>query len=165
MAGPGPQGLEPEAVQQVVHGLEAPGHAELGLQDAADVLAPQGAYPVPLGRPGGEPVPEPPLLVARQRGLAAAAGPVGQCGGAAGVVPGDPGADLPLGQEHLPGDLRGGAAEEGQPHGGQPPCQLRPALSTDEFGELVGGVVRLDVHGGLLPDTANLRTDHPTGSY
>jgi hypothetical protein len=151
VSGAGAQRLEPESVQKVVDGLQAADDAELLLQDAADVPAPQDAHPVRFGRAGPHPFPESVLLVGGERGLPPTPGEVGQGVRAAGVVPADPGADLALGQEYLGGDLRGGPAEQGQPDGRQPASNLRPGLGADAFGESVGGVVRLDVHGGLLP--------------
>jgi hypothetical protein len=151
VARPGPQRLEPEAVQQVVGRLERAADAELLLEDAADVLAAQGADPVVGGRAGPQPASEPALLVGGERGLRPAAGPVGEGGAPGGVVAGDPGADLPLGQEHLGGDLGRGVAEEGQPDGGEPAGEPGPRLGTDQAGEFVGGVVGFDVPGGLQP--------------
>lgn len=47
----GAQGFEPRPAEQVVDGLEGADDAELVLQDAADVLAPQGTHPVGQGGP------------------------------------------------------------------------------------------------------------------
>jgi hypothetical protein len=146
-----PERLEPQPVQQVVDGLQRADQPELLPEDAADVLTAQRTHAVGVGRPGSQPAPELLLLVVRQRRPAAAPGSVGQGPGGPAVVPGDPGANLSLGQEHLLGHLSRGGAEQGQANGRQSACDLRPRLGPDEFGELVGGVVRLDVHGGLLP--------------
>jgi len=158
---PRPQRLEAEAVEQVVDGLEASQHAELRSQDAADVLAPQGADPVGVGRAGPEAVFEPLLLVGIERSLAAAAVAVGQGVGPAGVVAGQPGADLAVGQQHLCGDGPRSVAKQGQPDGGQAAGDAGAGLGTDEGCQLLSGAVRLDVHGGLLPgcrQTTPIRT-------
>src|SRR5436305_1526956 len=47
---PGAERLEPEAVQQVVDGPGRPEDAERIAEGAADVLAPQGAHAVGVGR-------------------------------------------------------------------------------------------------------------------
>jgi hypothetical protein len=138
-------------VQQAVDGLQGAQHAELGLKDAADVRAAQRAHPVGLGRAGAQAVAQLALLVGGERAFAAAAGPVAQGIGAAPVVAGDPGADLPVGGQDLGGDGRRGLPEEGQADGGEAAGDLGPRLGTDEGGQLVGGVVRLDVQSGLLP--------------
>jgi hypothetical protein len=156
--------LEPEPVQQVVDGLQAAGDAELGPEDAADVLAPQGTHPVGTGRAGPQAVPQPLLLFRRQRAIPPAAEEVGQGVRAAGVVPADPDPDRPLGQEHLGGDLRRGAAEEGQPDGGQPAGHPGPGLGPDEVGEAVGGVVRLDVQAVSYRDASILLSHRTAGS-
>ena len=74
MPRPGAEGLEPQAVQEVVDGLQATDDAELAFEDAAEVLAPQGTHAVGLGRTGPEPIPELLLLAVGQRPLAAATG-------------------------------------------------------------------------------------------
>jgi hypothetical protein len=113
-------------VQQVVHRLQAPDHAELALEDPTHVLAAQGAPAVDRGRTGPQPLLELLLLVACQGLLATAPGSVGQRVGAAGVVPGDPGAHLALGQEHPLGHIGRGVPEHGQSNGAQPARDPRP---------------------------------------
>lgn len=132
MPRPGAEGLEAEAVQQVVDGLQGAQHAELLGEDAAGALAPQGADAVGVGRAGPEAVAGPLLLVRGERPLAAAAAAVGQGVRPRGVVAGDPGADLAVGQQHLAGDGPRGLAEQGQPDGGQPTGNLGAGLGTDE---------------------------------
>jgi hypothetical protein len=57
-------------------------------------------------------------------------------------------------------------AQKGQADGGEASCDLSPGFGTDQGGQLGGGVVRLDVHGGLLPGkTPAYITRTPTGSY
>ena len=63
MAWARPQGSEAEPVQQVIDGLRRAQHAELGFQDAADVLAPPGADAVRLGRAAAESVAQPLFLL------------------------------------------------------------------------------------------------------
>jgi hypothetical protein len=50
VAGPRPQRLEAEAMEQVVGRLERADHAELVAEDATDVLAAEGAE-LPFGGP------------------------------------------------------------------------------------------------------------------
>jgi hypothetical protein len=111
---PGAQGLESEAMQQVVDSLQRADDAELVAEDAADVLAAEGADAVGLSRPGAEPCLEPFLVVSGERPLAAAPGPVVQGVGPVCVVSGDPGLHLALGEEHLGHDLGGALAEQRQ---------------------------------------------------
>ena len=150
------QGLEPEPVQQVLDGLEAANHAELVLQDSAHVLAAQGADPVGLGRPGAESVLELLLLIVSQGLVAPAPGSVDQGIDPARVVPCDPGAHRPLREQHLLGDVGCGVTEQGQSDGTEAPSDSGAGFGADALGQLVGGVVRLDVRGGLLRDTARL---------
>ena len=82
--------------------------------------------------------------------------------GAAGVVAGDPGVDLALGQEGLGGDRRGGAAEEGQPDGHQAAGDAGAGLGADAVGQALGRVMGFDVHGGL-PEKAAILDDWDKG--
>jgi hypothetical protein len=161
---PGAQRFEPEAVQQVVHRLQAPDHAELVCEDALHVLAAQGAHPVGLGRPGAQARHEALFLFVGEWLLAPAPRSIREGFDPAVVVPRDPRAHLALGQEHLLRDLGRGVAQQGQPNGAQSPRDPRPRLGADALGELIGTVMIFDVHGGLLPDTAKLRTQLQTGS-
>ena len=151
MARAGAQGAEAEPVHQVVDGLQRSQHAELDLQDAADVLAAQRADAVGLGGAGAEPVAEPALLLGGERSAPAAPGPVGQGVEAAVVVARHPGADLSVGEQNLGSDGRGGPAQQCQPDGAEAARHLGPGFGTDQGGQLVRSVVWLDVHGGLLP--------------
>jgi hypothetical protein len=134
-------------VQQVVDGLQAAEHAELLPEDAADVLAAQGADAVGRGRAGPEAFLEALLLLGAQRASAAAARAVEQAVGAGGVVAADPRADLAGGEQDLGAALLGGLPQQGQADGGQPAGDLGARLSADAGGQLPGAVVRLDVHG------------------
>jgi hypothetical protein len=69
---PGAQGLEAEAMQQVVDGLQRADNAELVAEDAADILAAERADAIGLVRAGAETDREPLLLVGGERPLAAA---------------------------------------------------------------------------------------------
>ena len=149
MAGPRPERLEPQPVQQVVDGLEASGHPELLAEDAPHVLAPERAHAVGRSGAGPQPGREAGLLAGVERRLAAAARGVGQAVGAAGVVAGDPGADLPLGEQDLGGGTGGTVPEQGQADRVQAAGDLGAGLRADEAGDFLGGVVRLDVHNGL----------------
>jgi hypothetical protein len=153
VAGPGAERLEPEGVEQVVDGGQRPDQAELGRQDAADVRPAEGAHPIGRRRPGPQAVGHagPGGLVERR--LPAPPGGVGQPVRAAGVVPGDPGPDLPGREDDVRGDVLGAAAEEGEPDGGQPAAHRGPSLGPDAGGQFIRGVVGLDVHGDLLPVT------------
>ena len=72
--GPGHQVAVAEAMEQVVDGLAAHQHAELLLQDPADVGAPEGTDAV-LGRGRGvEPLPEPGIVLRGQARAAVRAG-------------------------------------------------------------------------------------------
>lgn len=144
-------------MEQVVDGLQRPADAELLAQESADVLAPESTHPVGRGRAGPQAVLEALLPAVVEGGLPPAARPVRERGEAAGVVPGDPGADPPLGKENLLADFGRGVPEPGEPDGGQPAGHPGARLGPDRSSELVGGVVRFDVHGGLLPGN-----HHPT---
>ena len=149
MPRPGPQRLEAEAVQQVVDGLEAAGDAELLAEDPPHVLPAERTDAVGGRRPGPQARGEPQPLGGVERRLAAPPRRVGEAGGAGGVVAGDPGADLPLGEQHLAGGVGGGVAEQRQAHRSQAAGGLGARLGADEVGELLGGVVRRHEHGGL----------------
>jgi hypothetical protein len=82
---------------------------------------------------GMEPCLEP-LLGGGERPLAATPGSVGQGVWPVGVVAGDPGVDLTLGEEHLGHDLGGGLAEQRQPEGYQSACEACPGLGPDAVG-------------------------------
>ena len=162
----GPQRLEAEAVQQVVDGLEAAGDAELLAEDAPHVLPAEGADAVGGRRAGPQALGESEPLGGVERRLAAAPRRVGQAGGPGGVVAGDPGADLPLGEQHPAGGVGGGVAEQRQAHRGQAAGGLGPRLGADQVGQLLGGVVRRHEHGGLgLGSRPKVRPTPATGSY
>jgi hypothetical protein len=147
----GAQRAEAEPVQQVVDRLQRAEHAELDLQDASDVLAAQDADAVGLGRALAEALAQPVLLLGGERAVPAASRLVGQGVEAAVVVARHPGADLAVGEQDLGGDGRRGPAQEGQPHGAEAARDLGPGFGADQGGQLLGGVLRLDVQGGLLP--------------
>ena len=115
--GPGHQAAEAEAMQQVVDGLEAQEHAELPLEDAAEVGAVEGADAV-LGRGAGlEPLAEAGQFRPGQAGRATGVGPLAQRLGAAAVVAGDPGLDGADAAAEGRGDPGGGAALGGEDDG------------------------------------------------
>jgi hypothetical protein len=118
----GEQGRETEPAQQVVDGLQAAEHAELLLEDAADVPAARRAGAVGGGRAGLEAL----LLFGGDRALGAAACTAEQAVGASGVVAGDPGADLAGRQQDPGGDPLRGLPREGQADGGQAAGDGRP---------------------------------------
>jgi len=140
-------------VEQVVDGGQRPDQPELLPEDEADVLPAGGADPVGRGRAGPEAVGHAGPGVVAERRLPSPAGGVGEPVRAAGVVPGDPGPDLPGREEDVGGDVLGAVAEEGEADGGEPPPDLGPGLGPDAGGELGRGVMGLDVHGDLLPVT------------
>lgn len=152
MPRPRPEDREAERVQQVVGRLEPADHAELDLQDAADVLAAQGADAVVGRRPGVEARLQLPFLVRRQRALAAAAGAVAEAVEPAFVVAADPGVDRASGELDLGGEFRERLAFEDAEDGLESADDLGVGFGADESPEFGGGMMADDLHGGLLPE-------------
>src|SRR5262249_31014236 len=147
--GPGHQAGEAEAVEQVVDGLLAQAHAELALEEAAQVGAVEGADAV-LGRgPGLDPPAEALQLGPGRAGPAAGAGPLPQGVGAAAIVASDPALDRAHTAAEGPGGLGGGAALGGEDDG--PVADPDPLLG-DRLGQasqLLKGEMVVDMHGRL----------------
>src|SRR5262249_8038235 len=144
------QRLEAQLVHQVVGAVQAAKHAELLLEDAPHVLASEGADAVVGGRAVFEALLEALLLGGAERPVASAARKGVQGGQAGGVVAGDPGADLALRQQHLLCDGRRGLAQERQADGAEAARPLGARLRADQPGQLLSGVMRLDVHWTYL---------------
>ena len=91
MLGPGHQAAGIEAMQQVIDRLPGAAHAEFLLQDAAQVLAAEGADAILGGGPGLEAVTEPRHIRRGQAGRASGVGPLLEGRQAPLVVAVDPG--------------------------------------------------------------------------
>ena len=91
MLGPGHQAAGIEAMQQVIDRLPAQADAEFLLQDAAQVLAAEGADAILGGGPGLEAVSEPRHIRRGQAGWASGVGPLLEGRQAPLVVAADPG--------------------------------------------------------------------------
>ena len=115
--GPGHQAAVVEAMQQVIDRLTAQGHAEFLLQDAAQVLAPEGADAVLGLGPGLEALLEPPHIRSRQAGRASGVGPLLEGRNAPLVVAGNPGLNGAATASQGLGDLGGGVALLGEDDG------------------------------------------------
>lgn len=137
--------------------------AELGVEDADRVLAPQGADAVGLGGPGQHALAEGLFLVPRQLGGPALAG-LGpdrvEPAVAVGVGPGLH--EVAAAAEHG-ADHRLFEPVEGQAHRPQPVALQGVLLDTQaavEFGQIVG-VVGRDVHRPIVADApAQRKTEH-----
>jgi hypothetical protein len=112
--GSGHEAAVVEAIQELVDPVEAVAGAELLLQDAADVGAPQGADAVLGARRGINPLEETALLGAGQDRCPAGMGAVGQRLQAAAVVRRDPGLDGAAADAQGAGDVGCGVALLGQ---------------------------------------------------
>src|SRR5208282_826795 len=117
MLGPGHQAAVIEAMQQVIDRLPAQAHAEFLLQDAAQVLAAEGADAILGGGPGLEAVSEPRHIRRGQAGRASGVGPLLEGRQAPLVVAADPGLNGAARASQGPGDRGGGMALLGQDDG------------------------------------------------
>ena len=117
MLGPGHQAAVIEAMQQVIDRLPAQAHAEFLLQDAAQVLAAEGADAILGGGPGLEAVSEPRHIRRGQAGWASGVGPLLEGRQAPLVVAADPGLNGAVRASQGPGDRGGGMALLGQHDG------------------------------------------------
>src|SRR5271165_2572643 len=117
MLGPGHQAAVIEAMQQVIDRLPAQAHAEFLLQDAAQVLAAEGADAILGGGPGLEAVTEPRHIRRGQAGRASGVGPLLEGRQAPLVVAVDPGLNGAARASQGPGDRGGGVALLGQNDG------------------------------------------------
>ena len=117
MLGPGHQAAVIEAMQQVIDRLPAQADAEFLLQDAAQVLAAEGADAILGGGPGLEAVSEPRHIRRGQAGPASGVGPLLEGRQAPLVVAADPGLNGAVRASQSPGDRGGRMALLGQHDG------------------------------------------------
>ena len=117
MLGPGHQAAGIEAMQQVIDRLPAQADAEFLLQDAAQVLAAEGADAILGGGPGLEAVSEPRHIRRGQAGRASGVGPLLEGRQAPLVVAADPGLNGAVRASQGPGDRGGRMALLGQHDG------------------------------------------------